>query len=111
MSEHTVNEAQQVAQAFLEALAGPRASDVGLLDFARQEPFGWVFYYQSRAYLETPDDSHALVGNGPIVVDRHMQAHQLGTALSVDEYIAAYRSGDLPAPEWWMLDQATGAEA
>lgn len=30
----------------------------------------WVYFYTSKAHLETGDVSHALAGNGPIVVPR-----------------------------------------
>jgi hypothetical protein len=33
--------------------------------------FGWVFFYTTRAYLESGDPGDLVPGNGPIVVYRH----------------------------------------
>ena len=35
-----------------------------------RKPYGWIFFYNSRRYLETGDALEALGGNGPIVVER-----------------------------------------
>jgi hypothetical protein len=41
-----------------------------LEDKTIERPFGWVFFYNSRQYLQTSDPSHQLLGNGPLVVNR-----------------------------------------
>ena len=58
--------------------------------------FGWVFTYQSRAFVETGDDSAMLVGNAPILVSRSDgRLHVTGTDQSVEFYIANFkRCGD-----------------
>ncbi|NID17385.1 YrhB domain-containing protein [Luteibacter yeojuensis] len=33
-------------------------------------PVGWLFYYQTKEYLETGDPSSLLAGNGPMLIDR-----------------------------------------
>ena len=33
-------------------------------------PWGWVFYWNTRLYLETGDFEHAVFGNPPLVVNR-----------------------------------------
>lgn len=33
-----------------------------------QKPYGWVFFYNSRRYLESGELVYALVGQGPVVV-------------------------------------------
>ena len=32
---------------------------------------GWIFFWDSKKYLETRDFSDALAGNAPIIVDRN----------------------------------------
>ena len=35
-----------------------------------ERPLIWVFFYQSKKYLETRDYKYALFGNGPIIVNK-----------------------------------------
>jgi hypothetical protein len=62
------------------------------------KPYGWVFFYQTRKWLETGDFRHAMVGNAPIIVDR-IDGNVLvtGTALPVDDYLAKYEAAIPPA--------------
>ena len=36
----------------------------------RVTPYGWVFFYNSRRYIETRNILYALGGNGPVVFER-----------------------------------------
>ncbi len=58
--------------------------------------FGWVFFYQSKAYLESGRPSEALAGNAPILVSRKDGTlHVTGTALPIETYIENFkRTGD-----------------
>ena len=56
-----------------------------------EKPWGWVFFYQSRHFLETGDNSSRLAGNAPIIVNaRTGVAIVTGTAYPVELYIAEY---------------------
>ena len=35
-----------------------------------ERPFGWVFFYDTRKYIETKDPAYIRPGNGPLVVER-----------------------------------------
>ncbi|MCX7428310.1 MAG: YrhB domain-containing protein [Planctomycetia bacterium] len=35
-----------------------------------ERPFGWVFFYNTRKYIETKDPGYIRPGNGPLVVER-----------------------------------------
>jgi immunity protein 35 of polymorphic toxin system len=35
-----------------------------------RKPYGWIFFYNSRRYLETGDPLEGLGGNGPVVVEQ-----------------------------------------
>ncbi len=36
-----------------------------------EKPFGWVFFYNSKKFLETGEYRHRLAGNGPVIVNKH----------------------------------------
>ena len=67
--------------------------ELGLVEEAMIEgDFGWVFFYTTRAYLETQDDRHSLVGNAPILISRHDGSlHVTGTAYPIDFFIDNFR--------------------
>ena len=51
-----------------------------------ERPEGWVFYYDSRGFLETGDVNSMLMGNAPIFVDRQNgEANVINGALPVDQ--------------------------
>ena len=62
------------------------------IEFSR----GWVFFYQSRGFVETGDDLQRLAGNAPILVDRFDgSTHVTGTARRPEYYIQNYEdTGD-----------------
>lgn len=84
------NQASQKAISYLEDME----SDVGVplqLMKVREDSFGWIFFYQSRAYMETKDFSAMLAGNAPFLIERETgELHVLGTAYSVERYIQDY---------------------
>ena len=56
-----------------------------------ERDFGWVFFYDSRRYLETKEFGYMLVGNAPIIVNKFdATLHYTGTAYNIDYYIAEY---------------------
>jgi hypothetical protein len=65
-----------------------------------EEDFGWVFFYQSRVFLETQIFSYCLAGNGPIIVNRRDGSVQVnGTERPPEDYIEEYRKADLQKVE------------
>ena len=61
-------------------------------DTTIQADWCWVFFFNTRAFLETGDLRHSLVGNGPLMVDKRSGViRQAGTAHPVEHYLAAYR--------------------
>ena len=57
---------------------------------------GWVFFYESRDFVDTGDPRTSLIGNAPLLIDRVTGAtHLLGTTRPVERYLDDYRrSGD-----------------
>jgi hypothetical protein len=48
---------------------------------------GWVFFYNSREFIETGDPISALAGNGPIFVSKNGEVRQLPSALPWEQAI------------------------
>ena len=36
-----------------------------------EKPFGWVFFYNSKRFVETGQSRYQLAGNGPVIVNKH----------------------------------------
>jgi len=50
--------------------------------------FGWVFFYDSKEYLETEDLRYAIAGNAPIVVlKKDGSLRVTGTAQPIELYL------------------------
>jgi hypothetical protein len=62
------------------------------------KPYGWIFFYQSKEFLDDGIQSAALYGNAPIIVDRSTSELRLtGTARPLEEYLAEYEASLPPA--------------
>lgn len=56
-----------------------------------ERSFGWVFFYNSKDYLETGKFSSMLAGNAPFIVDRNNgDIHETGTEKPIEDYIYDY---------------------
>ena len=91
----TRDEAIAAVEEFLSG--GAEDTDSVIMRAATLEyDFGWVFFYNSREYLETKDDEHMLVGNAPLIFEKTTgRIVETGTAEPVETYIDAFRvSGD-----------------
>ena len=77
-------EAQQIA---LNVAMAESDCEVEIVDAeTMDEPFGWVFFYRRAS------PPHGLVGNAPIVVDRHSgRSSVTGTSYPIEWYLHAYR--------------------
>jgi hypothetical protein len=63
-----------------------------------KRPYGWVFFYQSRGYVETGDPERMMGGNAPILVERcNGEIRVTGTGAPLDAYLAAYEKTIAPA--------------
>ncbi len=60
----------------------PNKPELVVLDeLTREEPFGWVFFYSTRAFRESGSVLDLLVGNAPLIVDAGTgELHVTGTA-------------------------------
>ena len=86
----TIKEAEVIANQYLIDLQ-VKIGDPVQLTKIQEEPFGWVFFYQSKDYLETGNLSSMLAGNAPFIVDHKTgTVHVLGTVHPADVYIKEY---------------------
>lgn len=89
----TLDEARQIVGKYLSRLGtGQPPGELALLDEHTQEvACGWVFFYQSKRFLQTNEVGDALAGNAPILIDsRDGSLHVTGTARRVEYYVQNY---------------------
>ena len=90
ISTISFSEAVAIASQHLINLQNEASVELKLVK-TQEEPFGWVFFYESEKYVETGNLSSMLAGNSPFLVDRKSRKiHTFGTAHPVDFYIKEY---------------------
>lgn len=84
--------AKTLSREFLDGAPRPANFSYVILDeYTIERELCFVFFYESSKFLETDKFEDRLVGNGPILVNRHSrEVRQLGTALPVESYIEEY---------------------
>jgi len=59
-----------------------------------EHDFGWLYFYDSAAHVESGKVSDALVGNAPLIVDKvDGKLYITGTAHPIEHYLQEYRRG------------------
>ncbi len=111
MAQIDQEQATQIANAYLKSLGDYSASGGLMLQeqFTREKPYGWIFFYNTRTYIETGNFLHALTSAAPFLVERDGGGvYSFGTTQPLDDAIAEYErthpfaatpaaSGDQPA--------------
>jgi hypothetical protein len=73
--------------------ADPGDAAVIVEDSTIERPWGWVFFYESRTFLDTGDNSARFAGNAPIIVERETgQLLDTGTARPIEFYLSNYEA-------------------
>lgn len=92
VTQMTQSEAEEIVQQYLRSQERGGAPDLVLLkDGTMEREFGWVFFYQSKRYLETGNFSDILAGNAPLVVTKSDgRLHETGTAHPVEHYLERF---------------------
>lgn len=86
-------QAQDLAEQHVAAFRESVPDLVLMPESTIERPFGWVFFYDSRRYIETGDSSLAVCGNAPVIVNRHTgELWVTGTAHPVERYIEEYEA-------------------
>jgi len=90
--------AEDEMNSFGSALPGhddqPKYQLIILDDQTQEHDFGWIFFYNTREYIEKGELQAALAGNAPLIVDKSGgRIFETGTAYPIDHYIDEYRAG------------------
>ena len=85
MSVLTVELARELAREKMESIAALAGIECALLEHAVKTEKGWVFFYNSKKFIETGNISFALAGNGPLLVAQDGAIRCLGTAFPWQE--------------------------
>jgi Immunity protein 35 len=57
-----------------------------------EQDFGWVFFYNSKEFIESGNLSDMLAGNAPLIVDKFDgSVHVTGTAYPIEFYIKEFK--------------------
>ena len=84
--------ARRLAETWVHCVCGEGVELIKSSTIAK--PYGWVFFYQTTAYLQNSNDvSQALAGNAPFIIDRESgQITVLGTALPTTDYLDRFEA-------------------
>jgi len=87
----TYRQAEHLAKAWIEIRTSSRA--VLMPEHTITKLYGWVFYYQSREFVEKRERSKMLLGNGPIIIDRVTgDIRSMTSAQRIEDFLSLYES-------------------
>ena len=74
-----------------------------LFDEVDKKPYGWIFHYQSKDFMQSHDTRDMFIGSGPLIVDRidgNLTAKGSGQSLEdiLSEYEASLPKSRLRLP-------------
>lgn len=86
------NQAKKIVYEYLARMELEAGEQFEIIDSETiEKKFGWVFFYNSKKYIETGDFRYMLAGNVPFIIDKvDGSLHETGTAESIDYYISEY---------------------
>ena len=86
-------EARRLVDQYLSGMRTSPPTELAILpEHTIETDFGWVFFWNSRRYVETADFQYALAGNGPLIVDRRDGSiHPTSAAETIEDSIERYR--------------------
>ena len=86
-------QARQKVEEYLRQKFSNRPYELVVMDsLTREEDFGWLFFFNTREFVETGDMNAALGGNAPLLVERETgELHVTGTTHPVEHYVESFR--------------------
>ena len=86
-------EAQGLAEQYLSKIRISPTTELAIAgEHTIETDFGWIFFWNSKKYLETDEFEYALAGNAPLIVDRRDGSiHETSTAEPIEDIIVRYR--------------------
>jgi hypothetical protein len=98
----TYADAKRLADLWVEITTSGR----GAVSGAVAKPYGWVFFYNSREFIETGNRRAAWVGNAPFLIGRvNFDLEVFGTALPLEHYLAEFEKSVPPAVMGWEPEE------
>lgn len=62
-----------------------------------EKEYYWVFFYNSKLYLDNGNLSYALAGNSPFIVDKIQgKIYETGTAYDIKFYMEEFEKNEIP---------------
>ncbi|WP_367389137.1 YrhB domain-containing protein [Lewinella sp. LCG006] len=88
-----LNEAIELAKEKLDEIEKKSGINLSLMyEETLELEFGWMFFYQSKAFVETGDLGAMVGGNAPMIIDKHNSSvNMTGTRRDENYYIELYR--------------------
>ena len=84
---------RSLAEQRLARIAQQCGDDLVLMPCLFETPATLAYTYQTSDFVATADFTHALAGNGPILVSRLTGAVEVaGTTLSVEDYVQEFEA-------------------
>ncbi|WP_445456098.1 YrhB domain-containing protein [Flavobacterium sp. HNIBRBA15423] len=85
-------EAQEIVKKELKKLEVKANIELGIMESETITfDFGWVFFYQSKKFIESKNEDFIVGGNAPIIVDKfNSKLLFTGTRMNEDFYIEKY---------------------
>lgn len=92
---HTTASMDKIAEDYIRKLFSQTPNEVILLkEYTIKKPYGNIYIYNSKKYIEDNDFNYALVGNAPFLVDKKTGKITIfGTAYDIEHYISEYEAG------------------
>ena len=89
-------QAREVAEEYLHRrFSKKHGDDIVILDaHTLEKPYGWIYFYQHRRFLETGKVRDGLIGNGPLLVDKNTgKLIVFGSFGTIDYWCSLYEAG------------------
>jgi hypothetical protein len=87
----TKTEALEIVSKRLQQMSTPADPFVVVEKNTIEKPFGWVFFYNSKKFVETGESRYRLAGNGPVIVNKHNSSVEFfGSSKPPLETVAEY---------------------
>lgn len=91
----TYKQAEKLAKTWVDIIGDGEYTI--LWEHTVDKPYGWVFFYNHKKFVEG-DEDFQLVGNAPIIVDRvNGELRVTGTGRPLEYYLAEYEATLPPA--------------
>lgn len=82
MSDLNSASATELARKRIEQLADAAGDQFEIVsELTREVEQGWLFFFNSSDFVRTRDPASALAGNGPLLVTRRGEVHELPSAI------------------------------